>query len=69
MIRIVRAIISIDAEDPSGDETIDRVLKQLGLILLANGHQNVIGAELITKCDRDECAQAPARAPADPNMN
>jgi hypothetical protein len=65
MTRIVRAIISIDAEDPAGDETIDRVLKQLGLILLANGHQNVIGAELITV----RAPEHAERRPADPNLN
>jgi len=60
--RIVRATIVIDAENPANDDKIDRVLKQLGLILLANGHPNVIGAELLTEKEEP-------RAPVDPSMN
>jgi len=52
----------IDAENPANDDKIDRVLKQLGLILLANGHPNVIGAELLTEKEEP-------RAPVDPSMN
>lgn len=57
--RIVRATIIIDAEDPAGDDKIHRTLQQLGLILLDSGHENVIGAELITE----------RSVPADPSLN
>ena len=59
--RIVRATIVIDADDPSGDKRIHRTLHELGLVLCAQGHQNVMAAELLTETEE--------RAPADPYLN
>lgn len=67
--RIIRATIVIDANEPSAVDKIDRVLRQLGLVLMANGHRNVMAAELITEeCEHAECAPT-SRAPADPSLN
>jgi hypothetical protein len=66
--RIIRATIVIDANEPSSVDKIDRVLRQLGLVLLANGHRNVMAAELLTEeCEHTECSAT--RAPVDPNLN
>jgi hypothetical protein len=45
--RVVRVEIIVDAEDPAGDEDLDRCLIALGGTLLDRGHQNVMRAELL----------------------
>lgn len=67
--RVVRVEIVIDAEDPAGDEDLNRCLITLGEVLCDRGHQNILRAELLTPPTASDADRKEVARQIDPSLN